>query len=244
MKKKEITYKALYCQAIVIFCLVASFTACQLSGSEQKQHPIIGDLKPPMKSPSPTVDLPAFDGNYAKTFNDLHKLHTEEAEKLGFRPMATHQDTARLKGQIIYLHPGEYENFVIDSLPHSIPIMIPEVAKLINEIGANFRDSLKTIDFPDSKIIVTSITRTEADIKKLRRRNANAVHESTHRHGTSFDISWIRFHKVDTTDTRTAYQRIQKRNLGKVLNRMSLEKKCYVKYETQQMCFHITIREQ
>lgn len=244
METKRHKYKVRYYQVIIIFGLIACFLTCSLSEDETKERPLIEEMKLPEKAQEITTAeyYPPFDGNYDRTFNDLHDLHIKEAERLGFTPMAVHQDTIRLKGKIVYLHPGEYTSFIIDSLPHSIPIMIPEVAALIEEIGRSFRDSLQAIDFPDCKIIVTSITRTDADIKKLKRRNGNAIHESTHRYGTSFDISWIRFHKTDTLDTRTPYQRVLKRNLGKVLNRMQQTKKCYVKYETQQMCFHITIR--
>lgn len=244
MEKKKEKYKIRLYSILIILGLLTCFFTCSLSETESRTYPLIEEIALPEEPQEEVKHYTPFDGNYDKTFNDLHKLHTEEATKLGFATMATHQDTARLKGNIVYLKPGEYENFIIDSLPHSIPIMIPQVARLIEEIGTSFRDSLKAIGFVDCKMVVTSITRTEADIKKLRRQNGNAIHESTHRHGTSFDISWLQFHVVDTLDTRTPYQSVLKKNLGKVLNRMSQEQKCYIKYETQQMCFHITIREQ
>lgn len=224
--------------------LIICFFTCRLSETESKVYPLIEEITIPQETHQQTKEYTPFDGNYDKAFNDLHHMHAEESAKFGFASMSTHQDTNRIKCKFVYLKPGEYNDFVVDSLPHSIPIMIPQTANLIEKIGANFRDSLNEIGFVDCKIVITSITRTEEDIRKLRRNNKNAIHDSAHRHGTSFDISWLQFHPVDSLDTRTPYQSILKKNLGKVLNRLKQEGKCYVKYEAQQMCFHITVRRQ
>lgn len=232
-----------YCQIAVLFGVVF-FIACGLSERERGNHAVIGDIELPhkvqQKDPTNTT---CFKGNYSTAFNDLHELHMAEATKQGFSPMATRRDTSRMKGKIVYYKPGVYENFVVDSLPHSMPVMIPPVAKLIEEIAVDFRDSLKMIDYPDCKIVVTSITRTDEDIKDLRRRNRNAISDSAHRFGTTFDISWLNFERVDSLDTRMAYNRVLKRTLGQVLYSMQQRNKCYVKYEENQMCFHITIRK-
>ena len=47
---------------------------------------------------------------------------------------------------------------------------------------------------------LTSITRTDDDIMRLTKRNINASDNSAHRYGTTFDVSWKRFHKIDHDD--------------------------------------------
>lgn len=223
---------------------IAFFVACGFSEKKTDQHAVIGDIELPNEQKSvDSLRTTCFKGNFATAFNDVHELHMIEATRWGFSPMATRQDTNRMKGRIVYFKPGIYENFVVDSLPHSMPVMVPAVARLIEEIAIEFRDSLKQIDYPDCKIVVTSITRTDEDIKALRRSNRNAISDSAHRFGTTFDISWLNFERVDSLDTRMAYNRILKKTLGKVLYRMQQHRKCYIKYEEQQMCFHITIRK-
>lgn len=230
------------CQIAVLFG-IALFIACGLSEND-RAHVIIGDLEmPQLVAEEDSLCTTFFRGNYNTVFSDAHELHMGQASKYGFSPMATRRDTNRIKGRIIYYKPGVYANFVVDSLPHSMPVMIPAVAQLIEEIAVEFRDSLRLIDYPDCKIVVTSITRTDEDIKALRRTNGNAISDSAHRFGTTFDISWLNFERVDSLDTRMAYNRVLKHTLGKVLYRMQQMKKCYIKYEEQQMCFHITIRK-
>lgn len=244
LKATNKKYNLRYFQIGVLFGIVF-FIACGLSKKEEKSLHVIGDLLLPGKIEAVTDSIcyTFFRGDYNTVFNDLHELHMSEATKQGFSPMVTRRDTSRMKGKIVYHKPGEYENFVVDSLPHSMPVMIPSVAKLINEIAVNFRDSLKLVDYPDHKILVTSITRTEEDIKQLRRINGNSISDSAHRFGTTFDISWLNFQRVDSLDRRMAYNSVLKKSLGKVLYNMQQRKKCYIKYEEQQMCFHITIRK-
>lgn len=232
---------------IILLFGIGFFIACGLAESERRKHGVIGDLDllsgAEASSQKQDSISSCFKGNYLAVFNDMHELHMAQATKWGFSPMETRRDTSRMKGKIVYHKPGEYENFVVDSLPHSMPVMIPAVSKLIEEIAIDFRDSLKVLDYPDHKILVTSITRTEEDIKQLRRINGNAISDSAHRFGTTFDISWLTFQRVDTLDTRMAYNSVLKRTLGKVLYNMQQRQKCYIKYEEQQMCFHITIRK-
>lgn len=133
---------------------------------------------------------------------------------------------------------------MVDSLTHSIPYLVPRAKILLAKIGCNFIDSLANKGLNPNQFIVTSILRTKADVKKLRKRNINASETSAHFHGTTFDISYNRFHKVEngipmqdvSTDTL-------KTVLAEVLRDLQKEKQCYVKYELKQGCFHITARE-
>lgn len=236
-------YNSKYFQIVTLFG-IALFIACGLFDKEQKVDYVIEDIPVPYSEVKVDSTYSTFfRGNYATVFNDAHDLHIEQAAKQGFAPMVNRRDTSRMKGKIVYHKPGEYDNFVVDSLPHSMPVMIPRVAQLIEEIAIDFRDSLTLVDYPDHKIIVTSITRTEEDIKQLRKINGNSISDSAHRFGTTFDISWLHFQRADTLDTRMAYNSVLKKTLGKVLYNMQQRKKCYIKYEEQQMCFHITIRK-
>ena len=97
-----------------------------------------------------------------------------------------------------------------------------------------------------NRIIVTSVLRTEKDVKRLRRRNTNASSNSTHAYGTTFDISWKRFQKVEDEDGRPMQDvgaDTLKLVLAEVLRDLRRADRCYVKYEIKQACFHITTRK-
>jgi hypothetical protein len=79
----------------------------------------------------------------------------------------------------------------------------------------------------------------------LRRRNSNASENSAHCYGTTFDVSWKRFQKVEDEDGRPLQDVSSdtlKLVLSEVLRDLKKAEKCYIKYELKQGCFHITTR--
>ena len=82
--------------------------------------------------------------------------------------------------------------------------------------------------------------RTPRLVKRLRRRNRNAVDTSAHLYGTTFDISYAKFICDSTRVPRT--QEDMKNLLGEVVYAMREQGRCYVKYERKQGCFHITCK--
>ena len=116
---------------------------------------------------------------------------------------------------------------------------VPRAATLLRTIAANFKDSLSSKGLPSYSIIVTSVLRTNESLKKLRRRNLNASANSAHLFGTTFDIAYARFKKSAFRETETDKL---KSVLAEVLRDLRNEKRCYVRYEYKQGCFHITVR--
>ena len=95
--------------------------------------------------------------------------------------------------------------------------------------------------------MVTSLLRTRHDVKRLRRNNGNASENSAHFYGTTFDVSWKRFEKVEDEDGRPMQDvsaDTLKLVLSEVLRDLKQAGRCYVKYELKQGCFHITTRMQ
>jgi uncharacterized protein YcbK (DUF882 family) len=181
-----------------------------------------------------------YSGNYNTDFNDKNEVQLAVAGKIGIQPVANREEAEKMKKKLKEVKSGE--NYEIDDLTHSIPFLIPQARDLLTKIAGNFADSLKNKHAPPYKLIVTSITRTQEDVKQLRQRNGNASPNSTHLYGTTFDISWKRFVKGDKSK-RTLSEDQLKMVLASVLRDLKKEKACYVKHEKKQACFHITVRE-
>ena len=121
-----------------------------------------------------------------------------------------------------------------------MPYLVPSARMLLDDIAILFNSKLHA-KYPnaDYRIIVTSLLRTEEDIKKLRRRNRNATENSCHRYGTTFDIA---YQKYDKTGNVTVSESELKHFLAQALYDLRRQERCYVKYERRQRCFHITVR--
>lgn len=183
-----------------------------------------------------------FSGNYNREFNDFNNLHMEEAFKSGITPLKTRADTIDQLDMLVRL-PDELDLYRQYDITHSIPYLVPSAAQLFIDIAQNFRDSLYSKGMPLYKIFLTSITRTDEDTKRLLKRNINASDNSAHRYGTTMDISWKRFDKIDLHNPKDVSPDRLKLVLGEVLFDLKNDARCYVKHERRQACFHITVRE-
>lgn len=181
--------------------------------------------------------------SYKRSFSDLNDTHLKVAQTLGIPPLVSREAAEQMKEKLVRI--ANNERYAVDSLTHSIPYLVPRAEKLLDSIGANFLDSLTAKGLNPNQIIVTSVLRTQDDVKRLRRRNGNASLNSAHFYGTTFDVSWKRFKKVEDKDGRPLQDvsaDTLKLVLAEVLRDLRKKDKCYIKYELKQGCFHITAR--
>jgi hypothetical protein len=93
-------------------------------------------------------------------------------------------------GKLVEVKDGR--GYRLADLTHSHPWLLPETYQLLKDMGNDFADALEGTASEGAKFRVTSVTRTNQQQGKLRRRNANATGDvSTHSYGASFDIAFI-----------------------------------------------------
>ena len=179
--------------------------------------------------------------HFGNTFPDQQDVQIVAANKYGVSPVQNRDEAEHSKGKLVYV--GSNPFFYVDKLNNSIPYLVPRASVLLQDIGRAYFDSLQIKGIPLHKIIVTSILRTKDDVAKLRTRNGNATENSCHLYGTTFDVCYNRYKTVQTVKE----PRRQVRNdslkwvLSEVLRDFREKNRCYVKYEVNQGCFHITV---
>ena len=181
--------------------------------------------------------------SYKRSFPDLNDKHLEVAKAVGIRPLEDREEAESMKEKLTHITDNEF--YVVDSLTHSIPYLVPRASALLDTIGSNFLDSLAAKGLNPNQVIVTSVLRTQSDVKRLRRRNGNASANSAHCFGATFDVSWKRFKKVEDENGRPLQDvgsDTLKLVLAEGLRDLRQAEKCYIKYELKQGCFHITAR--
>lgn len=181
-----------------------------------------------------------YKGSFRKDFNDLNDLQLQAAERIGIPPLDSRETLDDVIGKLREVTSND--KIHVDPLTHSVPYLVPKAHALLNEIGRRFVDQLKDNNLPLYRPIVTSITRTKQDVKRLQRGNVNATDHSTHLYGTTFDITWRRYKKVDPDEPRVLSPDELKHILAIVLSDLRLDGRCYIKHEVKQACFHITTR--
>lgn len=182
--------------------------------------------------------------SYKICFPDLQDVQIVAAQKWGVEPVSDRKEAELRKDELVFV--GSCPYYVIDKGMHrSIPYLVPRADQLLQRISRNFLDSLAVKGIPLHTLIVTSVLRTEEDVKRLRRHNVNASEQSCHRYGTTFDICYNRYHTVSRPgepERRAVRNDSLKWVLSEVLRDVRQDGMCYIKYEVKQGCFHITVR--
>lgn len=178
-------------------------------------------------------------GSFNRDFNDLNDIQLAAAMAKGVEPAVSRLEM-ELHKELVQISTNP--NYVVEDLTHSVPYVVEDMAILLDEIGQAFIAELSKDTLPIYRPIITSVTRTEEDIKNLRQGNGNASENSTHRYATTVDISWKRFDKVDSLDPRSIPNEELKHLLAIVLKRFHDDGRVYIKHERRQACFHMTVR--
>lgn len=212
---------------------------------------VLTDLVEPEDEEEPDVAAAASDSSrfelvyhqkqrisYRTCFSDLNEDHLAAAHKYGLDsiPDTCNDATCAALGLVKI---STTDNYTVAPLRHSSPYLTFGASRELGGIASAFRDSLASKGFPRYKLIVTSVLRTEADIRKLRRHNSNASSESAHSYGTTWDISYTRYEKCDDCPEYMQPYELTK-ILAEVLKAEKEQGHCLIKYEKKQHCFHIT----
>lgn len=195
-----------------------------------EKSPVVPDVELVLEEIFIPPDLSSFRGRVRK---DYYSKHLDAAEMNGPSLISDENQLLQLieKGNLVEATSGK--GYEVEKLTHSHPYMTPEAKKVLEELGQTF----EALAGEGSFFTVTSGTRTEEQQKKLTRRNRNATKgTSSHSHGVSFDISYIRFDGVKSWDYK------KQKQLEKVLSYFQDEEKIFVIKERKQNCFHVTVR--
>lgn len=182
--------------------------------------------------------------SYSEAFPDSQSVQEASARKWGVKPVQNREEAEHRKSELVYV--GSNPFFFVEPLYWSIPYLVPKASVLLQDIGRNFIDSLHVKGLPAHKIIVTSVMRTKEEVARMKRFNGNVSENSCHMYGTTVDIAYNRYLKVEEDHPYSKEETVAdfrlKQILSEVLADMRSRGRCWVKYEKKQSCFHLTVR--
>lgn len=210
---------------IAIIAVPKIYRACRKVAAPEKEVVVV-----------PSQYVPTI-RNLKKQFNDLNPVHLTAAKKYGLKKVPENRDEV-VADKLEEVSDCKY--YIVDELTHSVPYLTKSGKLLLDEIGKNFADSLEAKGILPCRFKVTSILRTQEDVKRLRKSgNVNASANSAHCHGTTIDIAWASW---DTPTKHNASWDQLRGVMAEVLRDLQKDDRCYVKYEAKESCFHITSR--
>lgn len=217
------------------------------------------------RTPQPTSDE---ENALRRPRTPPYRLHLGWADSLGVQPVAGERDLAVYirSGRLVPLHDTDY--YVVRTLEHSKPFVIPEVAEALDEVGRRFQARLADRGLPPYRFTVTSALRT-ADLQAdLRSSNRNATSgTSSHEYGASVDVVTFRYslrpspadtfrvavddpdlgraqraYSLGADDLGRAYWDGLFGDLTRTMRSMQDDERLVVLLEAEQPVFHITAR--
>jgi len=168
----------------------------------------------------------------SKIKNDSYQLHRKAAKQTGLKAIQNDEQLNSYKKEGKLIQVNNLKGYKIGKLTHSKAVLTPETYKTLQEIGLRFSQKAGNGNY----FVVTSMTRTVKDQKKLTKNNVNATKNmSTHCYGCSFDISYIRFNGKKGNNKKL------QDDLESILIDYQKDKRIYIVVEKRMHCYHITV---
>jgi len=122
------------------------------------------------------------------------------------------------------------EFYIVRNLKHSKPILLPKAVLFLNSLSELYHQKCQYSKKQYVPFEITSATRSIKSIKELQEFNPNAIENSAHLHGKTFDVSYAAF----------TGNKVQLILFISSLSELKNQNKCFVKYE-RNGCLHITV---
>ena len=176
---------------------------------------------------------------YEMVFSDVQFVQSVSAKRNGITPFETRECFNNSRNQLVadgkLVKVSSNSGYYVRTLSHSVPYLVPKAEVLLDDIANEFQK----ISGTKAKFGVTSVLRTKEDVKKLQKVNSNATTNSCHCYGTTFDISYSSF-VPDVLNIKSNKE--LREHLSQALYNLRNKGRCYVKFESKQRCYHITVR--
>lgn len=217
----------------------------ELTGADSVDVYLTQALHKPLSNDSPASAHRILGvSSYETAFPDINDEQLVSARRHGIKPQQKRQQlNAFAKNDLEIVYRCSF--YCLDKLKNSVPYLVPRAKKLLDVIGRNFADSLRTKHLPQARLTVTSVLRTIDDVNNMQGSNVNSIPNSCHFYGTTFDISYTRYQpsvSIDGKPLRLVRDDTLKWVLSEVLRDLRQAGACHVKHEKKQGCFHITVK--
>ena len=229
---------------IPYFVIFSGFIALLLlsSSSKKSYNGTVNIVKlAPLKIEKDINDSCFEEKNFALELNDrvVHYLKESFSKGTG-KLLNSKKQILRYvnSGKLVRISDNEY--YTIGKMRFSYPYLTQNAHSFLDELGKRFHLALENTSLQCTQFKLTSLLRTTSSVERMMKNNKNSIKNSSHLHGTTFDISYANFvHAKTLSNSEISY-------LAGVLSRtlweLRKERKCFVTYEVWQKCFHVVVR--
>lgn len=120
--------------------------------------------------------------------------------------------------------------YIVDDMNFSKPVVLPKCKIFIDDLVNLYKSKCEKNRIKYESFTISSATRSLKSVKKLKAKNNNAIKNSGHLKGKTFDVSYRAFNN-NFKQTKLFIESLKE---------LKQLKRCFVKYE-KNGCLHITV---
>ena len=165
-----------------------------------------------------------------RLFNDVVSDHEQAYENEGIRKQQTDKGLKRLEQKGILKRIVTNDFYTIRDMNHALPLLLPKAVDFLDKLSATYQKKCDEQKLTYIPFDITSATRSVDAVERLQENNDNAIKNSAHLRGKTFDVSYRSF--FDNLE--------QQRLFINSLVELKRANACFVKYE-RNGCLHITV---
>jgi hypothetical protein len=168
--------------------------------------------------------------NCEVVFVDNVKRHEDAYENEGIKPQKTKRGLKKLlrSGKLKTVKSNTF--YIVDDLQHSSPYLTPKSVDFLHDLSKTYSKKCNNKTIPYVPFMISSLTRTTTDVLELMQVNKNAISNSSHLKGKTFDVDYRAFNQ----------NKQQIMCFIATLKELRNKKRCFVKFE-RNGCLHITV---
>lgn len=186
--------------------------------------------------------------HFSKHLKDRLPKYNKLSRQAGITPLADAPalERALAGGQAGLVRVESEVAFVVAPMQHGHPYLTPNAFRTLKTIATQFQERIADTDLAGARLKVTNLLRTRKDQRALGRSNVNATKDldAPHTHGTSLDISYMRFMDAEgrTLELAGCQQVFLAETLAEVIVKLRKEDdRLFATREKQQACYHVAV---
>ena len=163
-------------------------------------------------------------------FKDNIQVQEKAYRKEGIAEQETDEGLLKLEQKGILKNIESNDFYIVQNFHNSQPLLLPKAILFLDNLSNLYKQKCTDSNNNYVPFEITSATRSKNSIEDLKKENANAIKNSAHLRGKTFDISYGAFTE----------NKIQLKLFVKTLSELKNQNKCFIKYE-RNGCLHITV---
>ncbi|MBU3714658.1 MAG: hypothetical protein FGM46_06880 [Ferruginibacter sp.] len=163
-------------------------------------------------------------------FTDGIAQHEKAYNSEGINSQPNDEALLNLERNGVLSHIQTNDNYIVRDIDYGKPLLLPKAIRFLDKLSELYSRKCSDYKLEYVPFEITNATRSMESVDEIRKVNPNAIENSPHLHGKTFDMSYRAF----------GSNKKQLKQYVAALSELRKQRECFVKFESNG-CLHITV---